>query len=865
MDVSEPAILEDRFRFLARASAALGSSLDYEKTLRTLARLCVPVLADWCAVDLTDSEGGLQRLAVPHVDPERERWGWEPGRRYPPRVDAPYGVMAVLQSGRAGHYAEITDEMLRRTARDPEHLRILRALGLSSVIVAPLTARGRTFGALTLVAAESNRRYGAAELELAAELADRAALAVDNARLHGAEAEARRDAERAAERTARLLEVTSRLARDLSPGEVAATMVDHGIGAMGATAGALMGLDPDQQALELLEYRGYSEELVRPYRVIPLDTPLPNAEAARTGQPIFLATRPERTERYPALATPMRQTGSGAIAALPLLVSDRVLGVLGLSFADEREFTADERAFMLTLAAQCAQALDRARIVAALQRSERRSRSILESSMLGIGVWTGGWVTEANDALLELLGWTRAELASGAIVTAVLSPPEYRDTDMKSLAECVAHGTCRPYEKEFFRKDGTRVPVLVGGAMLEAEPVYQGVFFVLDLTERRNAEARLHAAQRMEAVGRLAGGVAHEINNALQGVVGFAGFARRAIPAGTQAAHDVEEIQKAAVRAADITQQLLAFSRRQVRRPTGLDLGRVVTEFTPMMQQALGPERELVVHVPPGGAPVLADRGQLEQVLLNLTLNARDAMPGGGQLTVAVARNDGAVRLEVTDTGGGMDPLVRERIFEPFFTTKSPGQGTGLGLSVVHGIVHQSGGTIAVESVSGRGSVFRIELPAAGEPAPGPKSLPQPAAPGGRQEKLLVVDDDPAVLGFAARTLEDAGYLVLRAANGAEALQLLAQHPDVAVVLSDLIMPVLSGRALGERISREHPAVRVAYMSGRPGPDFAGDTGPQDGPPLLQKPFTPDGLLRQVRTVLDAATIPLRRPARQSP
>jgi PAS domain S-box-containing protein len=865
MDVSEPAILEDRFRFLARASAALGSSLDYETTLRTLARLCVPVLADWCAVDLLGAEGDLQRLAVTHVDPERERWGWEVGRRYPPRADAPHGVIAVLRSGRAELYAEITDEMLRQTARDSEHLDMLRALGLSSAIIAPLTARGRTFGALTLVAAESNRRYGAAELELASELADRAALAVDNARLHGAEAEARRDAERAAERTARLLDVTSRLARDLSPGEVAATMVDHGIGAMGATAGAVMRLDPDQRVLELLEYRGYSEELVRPYRVIPLDAPVPNAEAARTGQPVFLSTRSERAERYPALAAPMRQTGTGAIVSLPLLAGDRVLGVLGLSFADEREFTPDERAFMLTLAAQCAQALDRARTVAALQRSERRSRSILESNMLGIGVWTAGRVTEANDALLELLGWTREELAAGALVTAVLSPAEYRDTDMKALEECVAHGTCRPYEKEFFRKDGTRVPVLVGGAMVEAEPAYQGVFFVLDLTDRRNAEARLHAAQRMEAVGRLAGGVAHEINNALQGVLGFAGFARRAVAAGTQAAQDVEEIQKAAVRAADITQQLLAFSRRQVRRPTDLDLGRVVTEFTPMMQQALGPERELVVRVPPGGAPVLADRGQLEQVLLNLTLNARDAMPGGGQLTVSVARHDGAVYLEVADTGGGMDARVRERVFEPFFTTKGPGQGTGLGLSVVHGIVHQSGGRIAVESVSGRGSVFRIELPAAGEPPPAPVPLPASDPPLGRREKLLVVDDDPAVLGFAARTLEDAGYQVLRAANGADALQLLAQHPDVALVLSDLIMPVLSGRVLGERISREHPAVRVAYMSGRPGPDFAGDTGAQDGPPLLQKPFAPDALLRQVRTVLDAATIPPRTPARTSP
>ena len=510
---------------------------------------------------------------------------------------------------------------------------------------------------------------------------------------------------------------------------------------------------------------------------------------------------------------------------------------------------------------------DRKESEARLRESEARFRSVVESGMMGIAFWDGERVTESNDQLLQLLDYDRDDLAAGRLRHGVLTPPEYEPADARAYAECVERGTCVPYEKEFLRKDGSRVPVLVGGCLLGGD-LRHGVFFVLDLTDRRRAEAQVQAAQRMEAVGRLAGGVAHEINNALQGVLGFASFVRRSLPPDDTRLRDVAEIEKAGTRAADITHQLLAFSRRQARLPLDLDVRRTLTEFAPMLQQALGPERDLVLASTDSGAMVHADRGQLEQVLLNLTLNARDATPPGGRLTIAVDRvvvpprreasqpgdpeqppAGSYVLIEARDTGGGMTPGVRERVFEPFFTTKESGKGTGLGLSVVYGIVRQSGGFITVESEPGNGSTFRIHLPAAvvgAEPAPGADRRQPPA--GGR-ETVLVVDDEPSVLAVASRTLEEAGYRVITAANGHEALGVLARREDVALVLSDVLMPVLGGEELARQVAAAYPRVRLLLTSGHPeGPDGTPGGGRL---PMLRKPFGPDELLRTVRDRLD--------------
>jgi PAS domain S-box-containing protein len=858
---------EARLAFLWQASHALSSSLDYQATLRAVARLLVPTLADWCAIDLADDRGKLERLALVHADPSREQWGWELYRRYPPDPDLPRSETQVFRTGQSLLLPDVPDSLVVRAARDAEHLRLLRELRPASALIVPLAAREHRLGTITLVTSDSGRKYGPEELALVEELAGRAGLAVEHARLFLAEQRARAEAEAAADRSARLLALSSALAAGLSVEGVAATSLELALPALGAWAGSFYMLSPDGTALELLHYHGYPGDMVEPYRRIPRDAPIPLADALR-GEPIFVESRASWAARYPHLEAARARTGSGSAAALPLVSNGRAIGVIGLSFRGEQAFAADDREFVLILAGHCAQALDRVLAAAALQESEARFRSVVESGMLGIAFWDGERVTDGNDELLKILGYDRTDLEAGRLRHGVLTPRQYEPADARARAECIERGICQPYEKEFFRKDGSRVPVLVGGSLLGRDRL-SGVFFVLDLTGRRRAEAQVQAAQRMEAVGRLAGGVAHEINNALQGVLGFAGFVRRSLGPDDPRLRDVAEIEKAGTRAADITRQLLAFSRRQVRQPRDIDARRVATEFAPMLQQALGPERDLVLTPSDVAATVNADRGQLEQVLLNLTLNARDATPPGGRLTVSVDRvtvgpttvaavqaGDALdhpppgeyVRIEARDTGMGMPAGVRERVFEPFFTTKPQGKGTGLGLSVVYGIVRQSGGFITVESESGRGSAFRIHLPVGG-PAQPAGCVASPVPPAGGSELVLVVDDEVGVLAVASRTLEEAGYRVISAGNGEEALEVLARRPEVALVVTDLLMPVLGGVELARRVAAERPELPLLFTSGHP--DSLGEAAAGGPWAVLYKPFGPEELLGAVRDRLD--------------
>ncbi len=495
----------------------------------------------------------------------------------------------------------------------------------------------------------------------------------------------------------------------------------------------------------------------------------------------------------------------------------------------------------------------------ALRRSEARLRSVIDSNMIGIAFWDGDRVTDANDALLTMLGYTPADLAAGELRHGRLTPPEYAKLDARALAEVRQRGACAPYEKEFLRKDGTRVPVLAGGTGLADGG--GGVFFLLDLTDLRQAQAQLQAAQRLESVGHLAGGVAHEINNALQACIGFSVFAIEALEPASPVRSDVEQVLRSADRAAHVTQQLLAFSRRQILRPAVLDLNDVVRGFDPMLRQALGPASTLVVEPSPAPASVFADRSQIEQVLLNLALNARDAMPSGGTLTVRVeqATAGTGVRLMLADTGTGMSALVRNRVLEPFFTTKPTGQGTGLGLSVVHGIVTQSGGTLDIESTPGDGTTVAVTLPATDRPV----SRPDPAQPSGAgrgHERILVVDDDEQVLTVARRSLEEAGYSVHTADAGHEALEncraAVAGGRPFDLVMTDMIMRGMRGtdlgRAIAERVAADQmPPTPVLYSSGHTGDEMVLRGELRAGAPFIQKPFTPDALVACVRRVLD--------------
>jgi two-component system cell cycle sensor histidine kinase/response regulator CckA len=373
--------------------------------------------------------------------------------------------------------------------------------------------------------------------------------------------------------------------------------------------------------------------------------------------------------------------------------------------------------------------------------------------------------------------------------------------------------------------------------------------------------------QKMEAVGRLAGGIAHDFDNLLTVIVGYSELVLQRLAPDTPLHRDVDEIRHAAKGAAALTRQLLAFSRRQILQPQVLDLNAIVSRMTALLRRLIGDDVELATRLALPLDPVWADPWQIEQILLNLALNARDAMPSGGRLTVEtanaeldgpwVAHHPGAsegphVVLAISDTGIGMDQAVQSHLFEPFFTTKEPGKGTGLGLATVYGIVKQSGGSIFVDSEPARGATFKIFLPRTEQSADLPKApRPEPQLPGGT-ETILVVEDQPAVRAVIRDTLARHGYRVLEAANGAEALSILKKHDgEVHVLLTDVVMPGMSGRNLAEQLVTERPDLRVLYTSGYNDDMIVHDVL-EGGLAFIQKPFTPDVLLKHLRDLLDA-------------
>jgi len=508
-----------------------------------------------------------------------------------------------------------------------------------------------------------------------------------------------------------------------------------------------------------------------------------------------------------------------------------------------------------------------------LRRSEMNFRSLVTNAPYGIcRCDSAGQLLDVNPALLTVLGYSSAHELVGKHLGAL-----YADTHQWfELADHLrSSAPLNGLIVEWKRKDGTGTVVRVSGrAVSDGNNGRAFELFTEDVTERRALEQQLRQSQKMEAVGRLAGGIAHDFNNLLMVISGYSEFLLDRLGPEPALRGPAQEIASAAGRATSLTRQLLAFSRKQMLAPKVLDLNGVVTENLKMLTRVIGEDIDLVMVPAAGLGAVRADAGQMEQVIMNLAVNARDAMPSGGKLTIetsnvsldddyarfhAPLRPGDYVMLAISDTGLGMDSETQSHIFEPFFTTKGL-KGTGLGLSTVYGIVKQSGGYIWVYSEPGKGTTFKIYLPLVAERAESPAQVASTAEsvatePG--TETILLVEDETNLRYLARQFLEKQGYRVIEAADGAVAMQIAVAHEGIIhLLLTDVIMPGMNGRELAQRVSEIRPNTKVLYMSGYT-ENVIGHNGTLDaGVRLLQKPFTLSSLKSKVREVLDSTPIP---------
>ena len=437
-------------------------------------------------------------------------------------------------------------------------------------------------------------------------------------------------------------------------------------------------------------------------------------------------------------------------------------------------------------------------------------------------------------------------------------------------------------EIEWRRKDGSLTKARCGGFVVKdgGKDAAHFEVFAEDVTEKRSLERQLQVAQKMEAVGRLSGGIAHDFNNLLGVIIGYSQVLKKRLEVENPLREHAEEIEKAGQRAASLTRQLLAFSRQQVLAPAVLNLNALLTDMEKMVSRLIGEDIELGLRLDPGIGRVKADLSQIEQVVMNLVVNARDALPHGGKLVIGTEnavldqeytrRHPGSrvgsyVMLSVIDNGTGMNAETLAHLFEPFFTTKEPGKGTGLGLATVYGVVKQSGGYVGVDSEPGRGSSFRVYLPQIKEAQRNdPAGAPLSATFRGTETVLLVEDAD-ALRKLAQALLEQNGYRVLAAEGGVEALKIAEKEQErIHLLLTDVIMPGMNGRALAERLAPLHKGLRVLYMSGYTHTAIAEHGVLESGTYLLQKPFTEEALLQKVREVL-CADAPGQSASKQAP
>jgi len=595
------------------------------------------------------------------------------------------------------------------------------------------------------------------------------------------------------------------------------------------------------------------------------------AAAIQTGRPVVV--RDGRTDpMFAQYRDDASARGYHSAVALPLIVEGRPIGALivyatlvdafGPPEVELMEHVAEDISFKLEV-------IGREEIRAAAEAERDRLAAVVEQAA-EIVIITGqdSRIAYANPAFTRLSGYEPGELIGqtpeflrGRLLSADVGP---------SITSTLARGLAWSGRTNAQNKDGSHREIDLSVSLRhdDAGRIVGSTIIGRDVSRERSLEAQLFQSQKIEAIGRFAGGIAHDFNNLLTAISGYAEILQAELEPSDPRSDDVSEIQKAAKRATALTAQLLAFSRRQVLQPRPLDPRRVIDDLAPMLRRLIGEDVELICRAAPGLGPILADPGQLDTVLINLALNARDAMPGGGRLVIEaanadldeafVAANVGSrlgphVEIAVGDTGTGMSVATMERAFEPFFTTKGPGKGTGLGLSTVLGIVEQSDGFVRVESEPGHGSTFRIYLPRTARGVALPAAVPEPRADRDRPTgTVLVAEDEATVRSLVQRVLEEAGYRVLAAVDGHQAIELSGAYPGrIDLLFTDVVMPGMSGRELAERLVAQRPGTPVLFASGYNEEMVAQRAALDPAIQYLGKPYTAMELLDRIHGLLD--------------
>jgi len=500
------------------------------------------------------------------------------------------------------------------------------------------------------------------------------------------------------------------------------------------------------------------------------------------------------------------------------------------------------------------------------KRTEARFRRLVDSNAQAVVFWnTKGEITGGNNAFSLLVGYSQEDFNAGRARWASMTPPEYAGLDRHSLEEIAARGVCAPYEKEFIRKDGSRVPILIGAATFEDNPE-EGVSFVLDLTERKKLEQQIFRAQRVESIGTLANGIAHDLNNILAPIMMSIDILKLTVT-DPQATEILETIELSSERGADLVRQILSFSRGLGSGQIEVQPKHLLKDIENLVKNTFPKDIRLRFSSPDDTWTIVGDPTQVHQILLNLCVNARDAMPNGGTLTISVenrvldehyaamnlqGKAGRYVKIAVTDSGTGIPPAILAKIFDPFFTTKELNKGTGLGLSTVMSIVKSHKGIINVSSDPGKGTTFEIHLPATEMSAEEQREQPEVSLPFGNGETVLVIDDEASILSITSETLQAFGYRVLTATDGVNAMAIFTEHKhEIAVVLTDMMMPVMAGPATIRALRRINPAIKVVGASGLDADEAATAGGGIDLRHFLTKPYTAATLLTTIRAILD--------------